>query len=207
MNNNYKITREKFFDNEERKTILKTSEEKEIIDKTKGRKTWLYRYMLVHLALYSGLRVGEIAELKHGDINLNTKAPFIHVRKGKGNKNRDVYIDRKLVKHLKDFIQQKKIWKHSIEPDAPLFNNRTDKHVTTTTLHISFKKAVQEAGLRNDLTIHSARHAYATLLYHKTKNLKYVQDQLGHASIAMTSLYANIFPEEKGALANQILDD
>jgi len=206
MDKNYKITREKFFDNEEREKILKICEEKEIIDRAKGRKTWIYRYMLVHLALFTGLRVSEIAALKHDDLFLRTKDQYIQVRKGKNNKDRDVYIDRKLVKHLKDFIEQKRIWNHSIKSEAPLFNNRADKHVTTTALHISFKRAIQEAGLRSDLTIHSARHGYATLLYHKTKNLKYVQEQLGHASIAMTSLYANIFPEEKGHLANKILD-
>jgi site-specific recombinase XerD len=206
MNKKYQITREKFFDNEERENILKTCEEKEIIDRAKGRKTWIYRYMLVHLALYSGLRVSEIASLKHGDLYLKSKDQYIHVRNGKRNKERDVYIDKNLVKHLKDFIEEKRMWKHSIKSDAPLFNNASDKHVSTTTLHISFKQAIKKAGLRDNLTIHSARHSYATLLYHKTKNLKYVQDQLGHASIAMTSLYAGIFPSEKGQLANKILD-
>ncbi|MFW6046506.1 MAG: tyrosine-type recombinase/integrase [Candidatus Woesearchaeota archaeon] len=206
MNKNYQISRDKFFDNDEREEILKTCEEKEIIDKAKARKTWIYRYMLVHLALYSGLRVAEIASLKHGDLYLKSKDQYIHVRNGKRNKSRDVYIDKNLVKHLKDFIDQKRIWKHSTNSNAPLFNNASDKHVTTTTLHISFKKAIQEAGLRENLSIHSARHSYATLLYHKTKNLRYVQDQLGHSNIAMTSLYANIFPEEKSSLANMILD-
>ena len=206
MDKNYQISRDKFFDNEERQKILETCEEKAIIDKAKGRKTWIYRYMLVHLALFSGLRVAEIASLTHGDLYLKSKDQYLHVRHGKRNKARDVYIDKNLVKHLKDFIEQKRIWKHSTSPSTPLFNNASDKHVTTTTLHISFKKAIKAAALRENLSIHSARHSYATLLYHKTKNLKYVQDQLGHSNIAMTSLYASIFPDEKSSLANMILD-
>jgi integrase len=74
-------------------------------------------------------------------------------------------------------------------------------------LYISFKQAVREAGLRNDLTIHSARHGYATLLYYKTKDLRAVQKQLGHSSLNMTSLYADIMPEENGEIANKTLDN
>jgi integrase len=55
-------------------------------------------------------------------------------------------------------------------------------------------------------SIHSARHTYGTHLYHATKNLRYVQKQLGHSNITMTSIYADILPSENGKLANMILE-
>jgi site-specific recombinase XerD len=207
MNKDYKITREKFFDLQERKAILKTSEDRANADKKKGRMTWPIRYMLVHLALNSGLRVSEIAKLKIQDVKLSIKPPYIFVSNGKRGKSRDVYIDRELIKHLQGFILQKKNWNQSTEPEAPLFSGHGGQHLTKTALYISFKQAVRETGLRNDLTIHSARHGYATLLYYKTKDLRAVQKQLGHSSLNMTSLYADIMLEENGEIANKILDN
>jgi site-specific recombinase XerD len=207
MKPDYKITRDKFFGTHERKAIMKTSEDMAIVDRAKGRMTWPVRYMLVHLAMYSGLRVSEIAKLRMQDVKVSAKPPYIFVLNGKRGKSRNVYIDRELVKHLKEFIQQKRNWDQSTEPDAPLFCGRNGKPFTTTALHISFKQAIKAAGLRNDLSIHSARHSYATLLYYKTKDLKAVQKQLGHSSLNMTALYADIMPEENGRLANMILDD
>jgi len=202
----YKITRNKFFDTSERKAILETSETRALVDMKYGRKTWPIRYMLVSLALNTGLRSGEIANLKIKDLHLRGPSSYIFVLSGKGKKNRDVYIDQNLCKQLKQFLQDKKIWDESTDADAPLFTGRGGNHMTTTTLHISFKQAVREAKLRDDLTIHSARHSYATLLLHKTGNLRFVQHQLGHASINMTSLYADILPEENGRLANKLIE-
>jgi site-specific recombinase XerD len=208
MKKDYKITREKFFDTQERKSILKTCEDLANADLAKGRMTWPIRYMLVHLALSSGLRVSEIAALHLEEVRLQTKPPYIFVSNGKRGKSRDVYIDHELVTHLKKFIWQKKTdWDQSIDLDAPLFSGQSGHTFTTTALYLSFKLAVKAAGLRNDLTIHSARHGYATLLLHKTGNLRYVQKQLGHSSLNMTALYADIMPETNGVLANAILDD
>ena len=207
MEKDYKITREKFFDLQERKAIMKTCESFAIADLAKGNTTWPIRYMLVHLALNSGLRVSEIAALKIADLVFSKKEPYLTVRNGDGDKKRDVYIDRKLTKHLQAFIHQKRNWNQSVEPEAPLFSGQGGRHSTTTTLYISFKQAVRKAGLRDDLSIHSARHSYATLLYYKTKDLREVKKQLGHSSLDMTSLYADIMPEEQSRLANKILDD
>jgi len=64
---------------------------------------------------------------------------------------------------------------------------------------------IRAAGLRDNLSIHCARHSYATLQYYKTKDLMAVQKQLGHASLNMTALYADVLPEQNGILANQIV--
>jgi len=207
------------------------------MDQARGNTTWPMRWMLVHLAMNSGLRVSEIAALKIGDLHLDAEQPYIYVGNGKGGKSRDVYIDKELVNHLKEFIYRKsEQWKRSfynpkrqsrISPaiedvikeemdinddihtgsEKPLFQGNEGNHYTTTALNRAFKQCIRAAKLRDDLSIHSARHTYATLLLHKTKNLRFVQKQLGHALINMTALYADVMPEENGKLANQILDD
>lgn len=204
----YAVTPDKFFDREQRRKLLKTAKEKAELGLLHGRRSWPVRYMLVDLALYSGLRVAEIAALKLGDLELSVQDPRLTVRNGKGNKKRAVYLDKDLVRHLKDFIRLKKAsWEESVDNDAPLFSGRGGNHCQPITLMKSFKVAVKAAGLPERYSIHSARHTYATFLLHDTKNMKYVQRQLGHSSIGMTALYAEIMPEENGVLANKIVRD
>ena len=195
--NDYKITRAKFFDSSEHKAMLESTEKLSQDDLKKGNTTWEKRWMLVHLAMYSGLRVAEIAALTVKNVHLDIENPYLFVKSGKGKKDRDVYIDPSLQEHLKEFID-----KHNLTDN--LFQNAQGKAYTTTTLYLSFREARRAAKLREGLSIHSARHTYATKLLSVT-NLRYVQKQLGHSSISMTALYADILPEKNGFLAALIL--
>lgn len=202
------ITRDKFLDREERKQLLKHCKDRAELDLLHGRRTWVVRYMLVDLALYSGLRVAEIAALKIGDLFLKAKDPYIMVWRGKGDRKRAVYLDSGLVRHLKDFVRKKHTtFGESNEETDPLFAGRNGMHCPPITLMKSFKQAVRISQLRDNLSIHSARHTYATFLLHDTGNLRYVQRQLGHTDIGITALYANILPEENGRLAKMISRD
>jgi site-specific recombinase XerD len=204
----YKITKDKFFDREERIKLMKTCRDKAELDLLKGRTTWPKRYMLVDLALFTGLRVSEIASLKMEDLSLKTKDPFLIVRNGKRGKKRDVYLSNRLTRHLKKYIDyKKKTLNESIDDEAYLFPGRNGEKSSVFTLMMSFKRAVKEAGLPEHYSIHSARHTYATYLLHNTQDLRYVQKQLGHSNINTTALYADVLPEQNGKLANLIEQD
>lgn len=201
----YNIDREKILDPDQRSKLLKTCKDKAELDLLHGRETWIKRYMLVDLALFTGLRVSEIAHLTIGDINIKAKDPYLIVRSGKRGKKRDVYLDKVLVDHLKTFIAwKKKTMGEEVGNDSPLFVGRNGQRCAVITLMKSFKRAIEESNLPLHFSIHSARHTYATFLLHATNNLRYVQKQLGHSKISMTSLYADVLPSENGSLANKI---
>lgn len=201
----YVLTPEDYFSRDERKKIIKTCQDHNELDLLHGRQTWPIRYILVVLALYSGLRVAEIAALKIGDLSLSGNDPYLIVRNGKGGRKRTVYLAKELRNRLKKFIDYKgKTLQQSINSEAPLFSGREGNHSPPITLMKSFKQAVFESEVRDKLSIHSARHTYATFLLKDTGNLRYVQQQLGHANISMTAHYANILPEENGKLANMV---
>ena len=204
----YVLTPEDFLSRKERHTLIKTCKEHSDLDLMNGRMIWPVRWMLIDLALYSGLRVSEIASLKIRDIKTQEPDPHLIVRHGKGNRKRTVYLDEKLSKHLQWFIDYKRKTLHqSTLPEDPLFAGRKGDHSPPITLMKSFKQAIKAAGLREELSIHRCRHTYATFLLHDTGNLRYVQQQLGHSDISITSLYADILPEENGKLANKIVRD
>lgn len=201
---NYQINPDKFMDRDQRAKLIKATKERAELDMIKGRKTWPVRHALIDLALYSGLRVSEIAALTIGDLRLNAKDPHIMVYGGKGNRTRVVYIDKELARHMRDFLKLKRTYDEPMDEDSPLFCGQGGGKVKAITLQKSFKRALEVAGLPETFSIHAARHTYATFLLADTRNLRYVQKQLGHSAMAMTALYADILPEENGALANMI---
>ena len=102
--------------------------------------------------------------MKIGCIHLKNSGGFISVLKGKGGKDRDVYIDRELSSHLKVFIAEKKeLWDEPNGPSDYLFRGREGGRITCSALTASFTRAVKQAGLWNkgqkrNFSIHSARH-------------------------------------------------
>jgi len=151
-------------------------------------------------------------KLKIEDLKLTGKDNYLIVQKGKGSKNgpnkkRDVYLDKEIVKHLKAYVEFKRnALGEPVNDESPLFSGRAGGHFTETALHLSFKKALKEARLSKKYSIHSSRHTYATILLSKTHNLRFVQKQLGHSSLNMTTLYADVLPELNQSLANAFLD-
>lgn len=119
------------------------------------------------------------------------------------------WIDIRVI--ITSFTAEKTLTKDTVpvDVDAVLFWKVLDAKKAALEI-AEYKSAINwasQTALRDDLTIHSARHGYATLLYYKTKDLRAVQKQLGHSSLNMTSLYADIMPEENGEIANKILDN
>jgi len=203
---NYRITRDMFFSESQTKRLLTICRRKARGQPERTERIWLVRHMVVLLALSSGLRVSELTDLCIGDLFLEGTENYLIVRRGKGGKRRDVYLDKRLTQQLRQYIRQKRMWGEASSSDAPLFAGRGGKHYTTTALYLSFKQVLMAAGLPSHYSIHSCRHTYATMLLAKTNNIRFVQKQLGHASINMTAHYADVLPEMNQALANAILD-
>ena len=119
----YIITRDKFLSIAERRRLMDGCRKMAAADLAAGRKTWISRYLLVHLALNSGMRVSEIAALKIGDLHFNGKENFLIVLNGKRGKKRDVYLDRDVVKHLQEYLEiREKEWGEKVEPEIPLLS-------------------------------------------------------------------------------------
>jgi integrase/recombinase XerD len=201
----YELDQTKIMSKAERKKLLTFCTERADLDLLKGRTTWPTRKVFVYLALYSGLRVGEMAALTIQDLCLKDSAPYLHVRHGKGDKSRKVYIPQGLVKLLNGYIRYKReSLGQEVDPDSPLFSSPSGGHVPAITLMKSFKVAIAKAGLRETLSIHSCRHTYATFLYEETQDLAHVKKQLGHTNVSMTLRYADLLPERNHDLVNQM---
>jgi integrase len=226
-NKPYVVTRDKFMNREQVRTLLKTVGEMAELDLLLGRRVWIQRNMLVSLALRTGMRCAEMRDLKHGDIHITGKETYLTVRCGKGGKPRDCYFNGELSKHLKRYTDiKRKSWGMDVTDNSYLFSHRDGRSYTTTALHIAFKRALEKAGIpsggwegkpgkklppwaggkrKEGYHIHSARHTHATLLLQDTGgDLQAVRRQLGHSSLSMVIQYAECLPEHRQAALNKL---
>ena len=196
------LTPQKYLKEEEVKRLRTLLEEKAIVALSKRQKKAIRDWMLIDLALSTGLRVGEISSLKLKDIYLDKEGSQLCVRKAKANKSRLVAIGDKLRKHLKQFIAWKKQGGESVKPEACLFVSERSDQMSTSAIQRRFKRWSKIAGLDSHYSIHSTRHTYGTMLYRATRDLRLVQKQLGHSSSAITEVYADILPEDAQSAVN-----
>ncbi|MBC8376199.1 MAG: tyrosine-type recombinase/integrase [FCB group bacterium] len=188
MNPNWVITPKKFMNPEEVRSLRRVAEDAAIVAERRGRMLAIRDWMILDLALQSGLRVSELAALKEEDLFLRGEAAMLTVVQGKGGKTRNVRLTPDLRSHLRKYLH----WKHGIGKTGKhvFFSDRRDQ-MSIKTIENVFKKYSRLAGIIGK-TIHSTRHTFATQLLRKTKNLKLVQQMLGHASLQTTQVYLGV---------------
>ena len=185
------IDREKYMSADEVKQMRTVTEAGAILALRKGRTTAINIWMVVDLALATGLRVSELAAIQIKDIDLKRGFIKVHRKKRKKKVVDSLAISPELIGHLKEYIENRTDGKLLIGGRGPL---------TRYGLQQIWKSAVKRAGLPKELSIHSARHTMAVHLLKKTGNLRQVQKQLGHASPATTAnMYADISFEDMQA--------
>ena len=182
------IDRTKYLTAEEVKQLRTVTEARAIVDLRKGRTTGINTWMVVDLALSTGLRVSELAAIQVEDIDFKRSFIMVQRRKKKKKTVEPLAIGPSVNAHLKEYIEGRK--------KGPLFIGERGP-LTRYGLQMVFKSAIKLAGLPKGLSIHSARHTMAVHLLKKTGNLRQVQKQLGHSSPATTAnMYADISFED-----------
>jgi integrase/recombinase XerD len=165
-------------------TILDQEEVARLIDSAGNL---MHRTML--MVLYAtGLRRAEICHLKVSDID--SKRMVIHVRQGKGGRDRDVLLTPKLLEILREY------WRW-MKPKTYLFPGtvkgwRADVPITEKIVWQAVSEAAKRAGITKHVSPHSLRHCFATHMLEAGADLRTIQVLLGHAKIADTALYLHL---------------
>jgi len=143
--------------------------------------------LIVRLIYATGVRVSELCSISIEDIDFEDHT--IRVR-GKGDKIRTVFIDDETLEEVGRFIGNKIA--------GPLFPGQQGKHLSPRTVQHIFR---QYAPL--GITPHKIRHSYASELYRRSKNLRVVQENLGHSSIKTTEIYLHTDIDERKRVYQQ----
>jgi len=146
------------------------------------------RDKLIVRTIYStGVRVSELCNIDLGDIDFDEHTIRIH---GKGDKIRIVFIDEDTLSDITSFIGNR--------ITGPLFIGQQGKNISSRAIQHIFKHYAPEG-----ITPHKIRHSYASELYKRSKNLRVVQENLGHTSIKTTEIYLHTDIEERKQVYQQ----
>lgn len=164
------------------RTLPNVLSEEEVLSIIKCAENLKHRAML-SLIYSSGLRLGEMINLKLHDID--SKRMLIIVKQGKGKKDRVTLLSVKILHLLREYFKKYK-------PRDYLFEGQFGEQYSSTSVQKVFRMAKQKAGIRKKATVHTLRHSFATHLLERGTDLRYIQSLLGHQSAKTTEIYTHI---------------
>jgi site-specific recombinase XerD len=165
-------------------TVLSPEEVRRMID---GTRNLMHRTLM--MVLYgTGVRRKELSLLKVADID--SKRMVVHIRQGKGSRDRDIPLSPKLLEALREYW----LWK---KPRVYLFpSTEGQRGVEAPMSDKVVWWAVREAARRADITRkvgpHTFRHSFATELLEAGTDLRTIQLLMGHSRLEDTTLYLHL---------------
>jgi site-specific recombinase XerD len=143
--------------------------------------------LIVRTIYATGVRVSELCNMNIEDIDFDEHT--IRIR-GKGDKMRTVFIDDDTRADILKFIGNRL--------EGPVFVGQQGKNISSRAIQHIFKNYAPSG-----ITPHKIRHSYASELYKRSKNLRVVQENLGHTSIKTTEIYLHTDIDERRQVYQQ----
>jgi site-specific recombinase XerD len=140
---------------------------------------------IITTAYAAGLRVSEVCGLRIADID--SQRMRIHVRAGKGKKDRYVMLGESLLVLLRQYYQAARPKGEYLFP-----GQKPQRHLTTTAVNKVLRQVIAATGLSKRVTMHTLRHCFATHLLEAGTDIRILQVLLGHSSIRTTLRYTHI---------------
>ncbi|MBL6868976.1 MAG: tyrosine-type recombinase/integrase [Flavobacteriales bacterium] len=146
--------------------------------------TYNLKHLTILAVIYScGLRVSELINIKINDIDNNRMV--IHIRKAKGNKDRQVQLTNQLLELLRKYYKK-------YLPLNYLIVGQNGGKYSTTSIQKIIKNSSLKAGIYKKVTPHTLRHSFATHLLENGTDIRYIQTILGHSDIKTTQIYTHV---------------
>ena len=159
-------------------------------------------HRIILMVLYAtGMRRAELTNLKITDIDCPRMV--IHIRGGKGRKDRDVPLSPNLLDELRQHYRRL-----PRKPGEWLFPggryHTADYPITTKVVWQACRQAAKRAGIDKPLHPHTLRHCFATHLLEDGADLRTIQLLLGHSDLKETTVYLHVSQRHLSAVASPL---
>jgi len=141
------------------------------------------------ISLECGLRPVEVCNLKVKDVDLERK--IIYPTTAKHGAPRALKISNSLRKMIQDYINRK-----GLNQNDKLFKGDSANYGKSYRHHRNkLAKKLKDATIQT-IKLYDFRHYFATMLYHKTKDILYVKQQMGHRKVETTLIYTQLLQSD-----------
>ena len=146
-----------------------------------------FKFKTIFMLVYgSGLRIGEVTNLRVEDID--SKKMRIFVREGKGNKERYTILPKQSLEMLRTYWRKYRQHKRR----GRIFLSETGKAITVGVIREHFRKYRKKAKINEKATLHTLRHNFATDLIERGATIIQVKELMGHSNIRSTMEYVHV---------------
>jgi len=159
--------------------VLSINEVKELLGTVKNMK----HKTLLSLLYSCGLRIGESLKLELNHIDLERR--LLHVKAGKGRKDRFIPLSQTMVGLLKKYYAQ-------YRPVKLVFEGVYKKAYSPVSARQVLKRALAHTNITKYVTLHTLRHSYATHLLENGTDIRFIQELLGHNDPKTTMIYTHV---------------
>jgi site-specific recombinase XerD len=156
----------------------------------------------LRLMYHCGLRVGETVAIEVRDLHGKETPPRLHIRNGKGGKDRYVPVAPAMIQELRDWWIVHRHPKFLFPSPGRGWADRTLSLSQTMTrsiapmsvssVQMAYRLARAASGVNSASTTHSLRHSYATHLLEEGVSLRQISQYLGHESLDTTAIYTHL---------------
>ena len=171
----------------------------------------LPRYRVCLTTIYScGLRLQEGTHLQVTDVDAALMR--IHVRHGKGAKDRYVPLPQRTLPLLRSYwlTHRNPVWIFPASGRAGTGMSTATQPMPRSSVQDAFRAALKASGIPKRASVHTLRHSWATHLLEAGVNLRLIQESLGHSSPSPTSVYTHLTvkaQEMAAASINRLMED
>jgi len=166
---------------------------KEEIGKMIGSTDNMKHKLVIIFLYYAGLRLDETRNISWQDIDFDREV--IHLKTAKGDKERVVFLHKKLIDMLKMYGTKEK---------GLIFVSQRDEKYSKRTIQQIVKSASKKVGIKKNVTPHTLRHSFATHLLEGGADIRYIQQLLGHKDLKTTQIYTHVANKDIKRLADLI---
>lgn len=144
--------------------------------------------VIIELFLGTGIRRQELADLDIDDVDLETK--HLRIRRAKGGVPQVKFLGRRVRPLLRSYLAERR--REGDAETTALFLSSQGTRLCAEQVANRVHHWLRKAGITKRLGPHGLRHTFATALHERTRDIRGVQEALGHADLATTEIYTHV---------------
>ena len=173
------------------KVIMTLPEIKKLLDSADMHTNGGYRNRIVIEILYdTAIRRLEVCNIKISDLDLD--AGYIHIRGGKGNKDRVVPVSKRVCELIRNYIFAVRPSYIKDKDGGYLILNRYGQKMDPMAVWQIVRRCVHLANIKRNVSPHTFRHTCATHMLKNGAPVRHIQEMLGHESLESTQIYTRV---------------